>query len=549
MIKKPFKPSVAHQKGHNAVHSRESQPFFNTSSSIFNQVPVQRKQTSFFDEAPTNPFFKSIQSEQLLSPVQKQRIAEKDEMQKNELPIQEKENKTALPSNLKRGIENLSGYSMDDVKVHRNSHKPAQLQAHAYAQGTAIHLGAGQEKHLPHEAWHVVQQKQGRVKPTLQLKGKVQVNDDIGLEKEADAMGQKALVRQPLPIGKYQPVKHKGNGIKSPLKETGAPQPNTIAQRKKTAPHEGFARDGGHALIPQHPGLPLLEKGAPAKVNDRRIFEIVEMAYNESLQKGRHNWANLHVSLMRYQNDRQGLVNELTQKRAEYQRRWQEEYQTSFGKTNEGGRLVSTYGRVDEAQAAHGRSKGKGYNNTMFPELNTISAEGNYANDDPARDANRGINNSEILWQQYLMTVRAQNSIFENQEERTTAKMKELSKVIRKNLQNGRVQKVVYFCYPDGQKWNSEMHWTPNNEEFFALLGTPNVAAEVFLLIDHVDELGGKTIRRIETTADQTINIIFGQAPGIQQIKHTLINFSPKLWNQYALPATDLGRENPLMLR
>ena len=77
-----------------------------------------------------------------------------------------KENNTGLPDNLKR-IENLSGMSLDDVKVHRNSNKPAQLQAHAYAQGTDIHLGSGQEKHLPHEAWHVVQQKQGRVSPTL----------------------------------------------------------------------------------------------------------------------------------------------------------------------------------------------------------------------------------------------------------------------------------------------------------------------------------------------------------------------------------------------
>ena len=83
---------------------------------------------------------------------------------------------------------------MDDVKVHRNSDKPAQLQAHAYAQGTDIHLGPGQEKHLPHEAWHVVQQKQGRVKPTKQLKSKVNVNDDAGLEKEADVMGARAAV-------------------------------------------------------------------------------------------------------------------------------------------------------------------------------------------------------------------------------------------------------------------------------------------------------------------------------------------------------------------
>ena len=95
--------------------------------------------------------------------------------------VQPKKNNTGLPDNLKSGIENLSGMSMDDVKVHRNSDKPAQLNAHAYAQGTDIHLASGQEKHLPHEAWHVVQQKQGRVKPTKQVNGSV--NDIFGLAK------------------------------------------------------------------------------------------------------------------------------------------------------------------------------------------------------------------------------------------------------------------------------------------------------------------------------------------------------------------------------
>ena len=115
----------------------------------------------------------------------------------SESPIQaqfaETVNKTGLPDNLKAGIENLSGYSMNDVKVHYNSAKPSQLQAHAYAQGTDIHLAPGQEKHLPHEAWHVVQQMQGRVKPTLQMKDGVYVNDDFRLENEADIFGKKAL--------------------------------------------------------------------------------------------------------------------------------------------------------------------------------------------------------------------------------------------------------------------------------------------------------------------------------------------------------------------
>lgn len=86
-------------------------------------------------------------------------------------------NNTGLPDDLKTGIENLSGFSMDNVKVHYNSYKPAKLQAFAYTQGTDIHVAFGQERHLPHEAWHVVQQMQGHVNPTMQINGvKIIVN-------------------------------------------------------------------------------------------------------------------------------------------------------------------------------------------------------------------------------------------------------------------------------------------------------------------------------------------------------------------------------------
>jgi hypothetical protein len=97
-----------------------------------------------------------------------------------------------LPDQLKAGVESLSGMSMDHVKVHYNSPQPAQLNAHAYARGSDIHIAPGQERHLPHEAWHVVQQAQDRVKPTTQAKG-IEINDRAGLESEADIMGEKAL--------------------------------------------------------------------------------------------------------------------------------------------------------------------------------------------------------------------------------------------------------------------------------------------------------------------------------------------------------------------
>ena len=133
----------------------------------------------------------SLEDNRASSTMQQKKV---DTIQSN-IPIQKKKNNTGLPDNLKSGMENLSGHSMDDVKVHYHSSKPAQLNAHAYAQGKNIHLASGQEKHLPHEAWHVVQQKQGRVKPTIQSKG-VAINDDKGLEKEADVMGAKALQRK-----------------------------------------------------------------------------------------------------------------------------------------------------------------------------------------------------------------------------------------------------------------------------------------------------------------------------------------------------------------
>jgi hypothetical protein len=110
----------------------------------------------------------------------------------------------SLPDNVKHGVESLSGISMDDVKVHYNSAKPAQLNAHAYAQGTDIHIASGQEKHLPHEAWHVVQQKQGRVQPTTMMKAKVPINDDQGLEKEADVMGARALQMKPFSLSDHK---------------------------------------------------------------------------------------------------------------------------------------------------------------------------------------------------------------------------------------------------------------------------------------------------------------------------------------------------------
>lgn len=162
--------------------------------------PLQKKSSS--------PKTACTQDNRLQTAIQQKQVAGMNKIPAKKKTAQRAATNTGLPNQLKTGVEQLSGISMNDVQVHFNSPKPTQLQAHAYTQGTEIHLAPGQEKHLPHEAWHVVQQKQGRVKPTTQLKGKVNINDDKGLEQEADMMGAKALL---------QPVQKRKTGITPPV--------------------------------------------------------------------------------------------------------------------------------------------------------------------------------------------------------------------------------------------------------------------------------------------------------------------------------------------
>ena len=117
---------------------------------------------------------------------------EEDTYRRNlKIPYTMKKNETGMSDHLKEGIEDLSGYSMDDMRMHYKSDKPTTIQALAYTQGTDIHVTPGQERHLPHEAWHVAQQMSGRVEPTTEVGG-MPVNDNEDLEREADVMGARA---------------------------------------------------------------------------------------------------------------------------------------------------------------------------------------------------------------------------------------------------------------------------------------------------------------------------------------------------------------------
>ena len=96
-----------------------------------------------------------------------------------------------LPPVLRAQVEKLSGVDLSGVVVHRGSDRPARVGAEAYTKGQDIYLGPSGDQHLPHEAWHVVQQATTRIAATTR-EGGVPINDDERLEREADAMGTQA---------------------------------------------------------------------------------------------------------------------------------------------------------------------------------------------------------------------------------------------------------------------------------------------------------------------------------------------------------------------
>lgn len=116
---------------------------------------------------------------------------------------------TGLPDSLKAGLDALSGMSTNDAKLQFNSSQPAQLNALAYAQGTDIYVGPGQEQHPPHEAWHVVQQATGRVKPTMQMG-----QEEPGEPEEPEGLGGEEL-------GEPEGLSGEGPGEPEELGESG----------------------------------------------------------------------------------------------------------------------------------------------------------------------------------------------------------------------------------------------------------------------------------------------------------------------------------------
>lgn len=170
-----------------------------------------------------------------------------------------------LPATLKSGIERLSGVALDHVRVHYDSPLPARLQALAYAQGAEVHLAPGQARHLPHEAWHLVQQTQGRVAPTIEHGG-LALNDDARLEREADEMGARAAHAGTTGASSapLDEARHAGAG---PALPSYTPHGSPVLQAKLTL---------GKSVIPEKDAADLVanpDTGLPAQIKSPALKE------------------------------------------------------------------------------------------------------------------------------------------------------------------------------------------------------------------------------------------------------------------------------------
>ncbi len=155
-----------------------------------------------------------------------------DKMSTVELPVQRKGNGSGdnpVTSSLSRTMDIVPS----SVRIHQDSSLATDLGARAFTQGNNIHFAPGQFnvesqqglQLLGHELWHVVQQREGRVKATGSIKGQA-LNDDPDLEREADEAGvQFAKQAEQLkmlidslrgvtssPENEYEPVQQKSSG-------------------------------------------------------------------------------------------------------------------------------------------------------------------------------------------------------------------------------------------------------------------------------------------------------------------------------------------------
>jgi len=119
----------------------------------------------------------------------------------------------SLPTKLQSNMESSLGHDFSNVGIHTNSQEAVQMNARAFTQSEQVHFAPGEfnpssiegQNLIGHEFTHIAQQRAGVVKPTKILQKGVAINDNKGLESEADNFGRKAARGEA--VSKYRGAK------------------------------------------------------------------------------------------------------------------------------------------------------------------------------------------------------------------------------------------------------------------------------------------------------------------------------------------------------
>lgn len=158
------------------------------------QQEVQNQQEQGKDFQAENPFNK---------PAQMKKVNPFGKPSSGSETIQQK---SAMPQDVQSQMESSFGADFSDVKIHTNSQKASKMGAHAFAQGNNVHFAQGKfdpssksgKQLIGHELSHVVQQRSGKVKPNMQMKGGLALNTEDKHENEADKQGALAAEGKPV---------------------------------------------------------------------------------------------------------------------------------------------------------------------------------------------------------------------------------------------------------------------------------------------------------------------------------------------------------------
>jgi hypothetical protein len=173
----------------------------------------------------------------------------------------------ALDTGVQRQMEGSFGADFSSVRVHQDSAQASSVGALAYTQGDDVHFAPGQyapgsqsgNELIGHELTHVVQQREGRV-ATPQAKG-APINDDAGLEAEADTMGAAAARGEVVRTGALSaaasgPIQAKAIQKKDGLTDGKVTREDfagkATADKGDKDAHEAHAKADNEATLAQH---------------------------------------------------------------------------------------------------------------------------------------------------------------------------------------------------------------------------------------------------------------------------------------------------------